>query len=101
MAKRAALTGAALSDMKHAKPLEELVEDARPAAPPVEEKVPAETKAKPKPKGFNLRLNPDAWRQVKILAMQKDTSIHALLLDGLDRIFAENGLDQIAKSDDE
>ena len=33
--------------------------------------------------------------------MQKDTSIHALLLDGLDRIFAENGLDQIAKSDDE
>ena len=52
MAKRAALTGAALSDMKHAKPLEELVEDARPAAAPVEEKAPAETEANPRnPRG--------------------------------------------------
>ena len=47
-------------------------------------------------KALSLRLSPEAWRQLKYLAIDQDTSAHSLLLDGVNEVFKKHGKKPIA-----
>ena len=63
------------------------------------------TKSKPTPppepeepvtKGMTLRLNLDAWKQLKSLAIDQGRTSHALLIDALNAYFKDNGKKPVA-----
>ena len=47
-------------------------------------------------KGFTVHLSPDAHRQLKMMAMELDTTMHDLCIDGLNTIFELNNKPPIA-----
>jgi hypothetical protein len=47
-------------------------------------------------KGQTLRLRPEAWRQLKLLALERDTSAHALMIEAVNSLFQEYGKQPIA-----
>ncbi len=47
-------------------------------------------------KALSIRINEDAWRQLKHLAVDKDTSGHALILEGINMVFKKNNKKPIA-----
>ena len=68
-----------------------------PGSPPVAatEAVP-ETKKLDNRKGQTLRLSAAAWRQLKLIAMDEDTSVHQILVDAVDEAFRKRGRPPIA-----
>jgi hypothetical protein len=59
-------------------------------------------RAKPDPtestkaRGQTLRLNPDAWRQLKTLALERAVPSHVLLIEALNDLFRKHGKPPIA-----
>jgi len=53
--------------------------------------------ASAKIKTTSLRLTEDAWRQLSHLATDLDCRAHDLIIDGVNRIFEENGRPPIAQ----
>lgn len=47
-------------------------------------------------KGQTLRLTPDAWRQLKILAAEEDKKAHDLLIEAVNDLFTKYGKQPIA-----
>ena len=74
------------------------------AATPEPDPVPAEQPAEPDPrrksttesKAMSLRLNMDAWRQLKILAIEEGRTAHDILIDSLNGYFREHGKPPLA-----
>ena len=66
---------------------------APPAAPA--EAVP-ETKKQDNRRGQTLRLSPAAWRQLKQIALDENTSVHQILVDAVDEVFRKRGKPRIA-----
>ena len=42
-------------------------------------------------RALSLRLNVEAWKQLKHLATDQETSAHALILEGINLIFKKHG----------
>ncbi len=82
---------ATLSDFAATKPGVALA----PAAP-----VPQpDSTAVPKPdnrKGQTLRLSVAAWRQLKVMAMDEETTVHQILVEAVDDAFRKRGKPAIA-----
>jgi hypothetical protein len=60
---------------------------------------PANTTVAPKSeriRGQTLRLTEDAWRQLKILSIDKGTPAHDLLIEAVNLLFEKHGKPQIA-----
>lgn len=57
---------------------------------------PAEAAAAPAVRGQTLRLNPAAWKQLKLLAIERDHTAHDLLLEAVNDLFAKYGKSKIA-----
>lgn len=60
---------------------------------------PAKTVKAVKPdnrKGMTLRLSPDAWRELKKLALEKETTSHALLIEALNDYLVKNNKHPLA-----
>lgn len=53
--------------------------------------------APPKIKTTSVRLTEDAWRQLAHLATDLDCHAHDLIIDGVNRVFEENGKPPIAQ----
>jgi hypothetical protein len=51
---------------------------------------------KEKPRGQTLRLNPRAWAQLKLLAVESATSSHDLLIEAVNDLFQKRGKPPIA-----
>jgi hypothetical protein len=68
----------------------------KPGAEPDVEAAPAPAAVKDDRKGQTLRLTPAAWRQLKMLAMDRSTTSHALLLEAVNDLFRKNDLPPIA-----
>ena len=47
-------------------------------------------------KGQTLRLTPDAWKQLKMLAIEQDQTSHALLIDAVNMLFMKHKKPPIA-----
>lgn len=47
-------------------------------------------------KELTLRLNPDAWRELKILAIEQETTSHALLLKAVNQLLVKHGKPPVA-----
>ena len=66
----------------------------------VENSPPEETKPKPADKAttkaMTLRLNLDAWRQLRLLALDDGCTAHALLIDAINGYFRERGKSPLA-----
>ncbi len=75
-----------LSTAKARKP--ELVDVSAPAAAPKDG--PAEIKH------MTVRLNATAWRTIRALAVELDTTSHSLLLEGLNAMFQKHGKPPVA-----
>lgn len=45
----------------------------------------------------NFRLEPEVWYQLKLLALQEGKPMQAVVCEGLNKVFAEHNLPQIAK----
>jgi hypothetical protein len=56
----------------------------------------AGTPAKEKPRGQTLRLAPEAWRQLKMLAVERTTPSHKLLIEAINDLFRKHGKPPIA-----
>jgi hypothetical protein len=57
---------------------------------------PATSRAVDDRKGQTLRLRPDAWKQLKVLAMDESKTSHDLALEGINLVFEKRGLPPIA-----
>ncbi len=73
--------------------------DSRPAAAMVAPPASVSAAAKPQPsrvgkKVVTVYLAESVWRDLKVLAAQNDTTIDALMRRGLDRVFAEYGINR-------
>jgi hypothetical protein len=67
------------------------------APPPIATAEAAPEKKKPdNRKGQTLRLSTAAWRQLKLIAMDENTSVHQLLVDAVDDAFRKRGKPLIA-----
>jgi hypothetical protein len=53
-------------------------------------------KKKDDKKPVMLRLNVDAWKQLKMLAIDQETTSHKLLIEGLNSVFEKHGRKPIA-----
>lgn len=82
MAKRASLSGS-LDGYKAEKPGQEVA----PAAA---------NNGDDKRRGQTLRLMPEAWRQLKMLALERGIASHALLIEAVNDLFQKNGKPPIA-----
>lgn len=47
-------------------------------------------------RGQTLRLTPDAWRQLKVMAAEQDRRAHDLLLEAVNDLFQKHGRPPIA-----
>jgi hypothetical protein len=56
----------------------------------------SKTAEKEKPRGQTLRLSPEAWRQLKMLAVERGTTSHALLIEAVNSLFQKHGKPPIA-----
>lgn len=65
----------------------------KPGAPQAVETAPT---AKEKPRGQTLRLTPEAWRQLKLLAVERAIPSHALLIEAVNDLFQKHGKPPIA-----
>jgi hypothetical protein len=66
-------------------------------APPLGTAEAAPEKKKPdNRKGQTLRLSSAAWRQLKLIAMDENTSVHQILVDAVDEAFRKRGKPPIA-----
>jgi hypothetical protein len=63
----------------------------KPGAEPPAESTQAEGK-----RGQTLRLSPEAWRQLKLLAVERATTSHALLIEAVNALFQKHGKPPIA-----
>jgi hypothetical protein len=63
----------------------------KPGAAPSEGSARAEGK-----RGQTLRLSPEAWRQLKMLAVERATTSHALLIEAVNALFQKHGKPPIA-----
>lgn len=72
--------------------LDEMVAAKPGAAAPVRKPV---NKASDGRRGQTLRLDPDAWKQLKKLAVDEETTSHALLIEALNLLFKDRGLPPI------
>jgi hypothetical protein len=87
-AKRAIMTATHLDSMKAKKPdiaLAQAAPEPATAARAVDDR-----------KGQTLRLRPDAWKQLKVLAMDEGKTSHDLALEGINLVFEKRGLPPIA-----
>lgn len=76
--------------------LSEFVAKKETPAPTVEPATP-EAEASPKQiRGQTLRLNLDAWRQLKTLAVMQDRKAHDLLIEAVNDLFKKYGKPPIA-----
>jgi hypothetical protein len=57
---------------------------------------PAETAPEEGKRGQTLRLSPEAWRQLKLLALERTTTSHALLIEAVNALFQKHGKPPIA-----
>ena len=65
---------------------------------------PTTARSKPEPaavsddkrRGQTLRLTVDAWKQLKMLAVNEEKTAHELLLEGVNLLFRDRGLPPIA-----
>jgi hypothetical protein len=55
-----------------------------------------QTQTKGKPRGQTLRLTPEAWRQLKILAAERALPSHTLLIEALNDLFQKYNKPPIA-----
>lgn len=46
--------------------------------------------------GQTLRLSPEAWKQLKVLAAKERVNAHDLLIEGTNLLFRERGLPEVA-----
>jgi len=60
---------------------------------------PDQPSAAPKParKQLAVYLEPPIYKQLRTIAFEEETKMHPLLLEGLDRVFADRGLPSIAE----
>lgn len=86
MAKRSKVTTANLSAMKATK--------GGAAAAPTPAK--AGTGKNDDRKGQTLRLTPEAWRQLKMLALDRGGTSHALLIEAINDLFRKHGKPPVA-----
>lgn len=56
----------------------------------------ATTSATDKRKGQTLRLTRDAWKQLKLLAIERDRTAHDLLIEAVNDLFRKHGKPPIA-----
>jgi hypothetical protein len=56
----------------------------------------AGTPAKEKPRGQTLRLAPEAWRQLKVLALERTSTSHKLLIEAINDLFKKHDKPPIA-----
>jgi hypothetical protein len=49
-----------------------------------------------KRRGQTLRLTPEAWRQLKTMALERGTTSHALLIEAVNDLFQKGGKPPIA-----
>lgn len=69
----------------------------KPTAEPKAGPAPAKRKAADDGRiGTTLRLTPEAWRQLKVLAADERKSSHELIVEGLNWLFQKRGLPPIA-----
>lgn len=47
-------------------------------------------------KHMTVRLNPTAWRTIRQLAVELDTSSHSIILEGLNAMFEKHGKPPVA-----
>jgi len=47
-------------------------------------------------RGQTLRLAPEAWRQLKLLAVEREVPSHALLIEAVNDLFRKHGKPPIA-----
>ncbi len=47
-------------------------------------------------KALSIRLVPTVWQQLKMLSVEKETTMHALLLEALNDLFTKHGKKPIA-----
>lgn len=85
--KRATMTASHLDSMKAKKPAAVIAQTPEAAAP---------AGAADERKGQTLRLKPEAWRQLKILAMDEGKTSHDLVLEGINLLFQSRQLPPIA-----
>lgn len=66
---------------------------------------PTTARSKPEPagavsddkrRGQTLRLTVDAWKQLKMLAVNEEKTAHELLLEGVNLLFRDRGLPPVA-----
>jgi len=69
------------------------VTSAPPRLTPVQAAMPSEQATK----GQTLRLNVPAWRQLKILAIDRGQPVHDLLVEAVDDLFVKYGVEPIAR----
>jgi hypothetical protein len=63
----------------------------KPGATPPPESAPEEAK-----RGQTLRLSTEAWRQLKLLAIERTTTSHTLLIEAVNALFQKHGKPPIA-----
>lgn len=81
---------ATLASLTHKKPAAEPAALA-PAAAPAPAKAEGEAR-----KGLIVRLNVEAWKQLKRLALEEEVSAHDLLIEGVNAVFEKRGKPPIA-----
>lgn len=68
------------------------------AAPEPAPEAPAKAaRAKDDRKGMTLRLSPEAWKQLKHLAVETGKPAHDLIVDGVNAVFERHGKPMIAE----
>jgi hypothetical protein len=48
-------------------------------------------------RGQTLRLTEPAWRQLKLLAIEEDRSVHSLLIEAVNDLFRKRGKPEVAQ----
>ncbi len=66
------------------------IKAAKPGAAPARAATPSPSPAGRK--GMTLRLGPETWKQLKMLAVEENKTSHDLILEGLNLVFANRGL---------
>ncbi|MGE4048412.1 MAG: ribbon-helix-helix domain-containing protein [Acetobacteraceae bacterium] len=57
---------------------------------------PAADAVREKPRGQTLRLGISAWQQLKMLAVERQTTSHSLLIEAVNDLFRKHGRPPIA-----
>lgn len=68
----------------------------KPSAPQTEKPVVASSSSKDQRKGQTLRLSSEAWKQLKLIALEREITAHALLIEAVNDLFRKHGKKPIA-----